>query len=145
MQATRARYVLPALLLLLAIILSGCTSTNSTTDWRGSDYFYDFEACPWNDGFMDIVEQTAAFNVLPWEQFRNAAYAHGFGKNTYAFQQGWAIWLQVGYTLNALFHEIGHIHDWLNGRTGHNSECWGTFRPWGYDEIVREALGDFRP
>lgn len=93
-----------------------------------------------------LAENVVAVDVLPWEQFKKAAWAHGLGDNTQAFQSGWAIWLKEGYSLDAYFHELSHVHDMHYKRDKYIedalfSDCWSTQRPWGYDELVTAVLG----
>lgn len=119
---------------IIVMALQGCEEPR-VSDWRGSRYYYDIEACPWVNNLLN----KAVINVLPYGQFKKAA-----GRSItpiLGFSRAWVIWLPEGYLPDSKFHELGHVNQYLKGEpSGHEAPCWKTSKPYGYDKKVIAAL-----
>lgn len=129
------------ILIVPLIFLTGCGVT--TTDYRGTSEYYNLnkEGCEIPNMFPAIAKDLYIFNILPYKEFRSAAWGHQQNPNTVkGFIQGNNIWLHKGYSKNMYFHEaVAHPWDAFRGRSGHG-ECWTTVKPFGYDKAVIKLL-----
>jgi len=124
-------------LVLWAFIIVGCLENDNVTDLKGARYYY---GCGIPKDYIEKIIARGAIKVLPWKEFREEAWKYKFGNNTLAFYAIGEIYLQEGYTVGTLYHEIAHDYEATFGRYGHDYPCWHTEKPYGYNERVLNSF-----
>lgn len=103
-------------------------------------HYYNYDACPWMNGWVEILNQKANIYEVSAEAVRKEAWNRHAPLEALALTWNWTTVMAKGWQPDTLFHEASHLHDFYHGRGGHNAQCWVTTRPQNYDEIVLKAI-----
>ena len=119
-----------------AFIIAGCLENDNVINLKGSRYYY---GCAVPKEFIESFIARDTIKVLPWRKFKQEAWERKLA-NAIAFYDNGDVYLQEGFHLDTLYHEIAHDYELGLGRFGHEPPCWHTTKPYNYNQKVLNSF-----